>query len=530
MSEVSTRSARWLAGALAITVGAGAALMLTVAEPAGASDAPRAQAVGRFLDGQLGPQTLESVVDAQDARATNPGSTSDQNPLDVKVGGQGDVPLSGKLQQPGKGNAVHFGAANQVAKAKSNGFSYGASGAVANSGGASVGGQDGKEPADATFNLSGDALPSPGQLPLPGAGNAAALGGISASVGAVAALASTPAGFDHGPAHASSTGYQIGSLSLTLASPALGGVLAQLGNALKAPALPLPANLPANFPKSCSFKTQALSTLSLDGGAVTIDPDTGSISVDLAALLKQAGANLNNLPANTDALGYLLNYLTSKNGLAKGLQNVLHGVLDPMQANFATCLSDITAAFPPPLDKFVKKALTSMQAGQKQVEDAINGAVAQLGSAGGSNPLAPLAAGLAKAIDIGVNVQPNGAHGSFSSALKATPDQATPVVSGQTVVRAIEIDLLPAAGSSPAATLALGNAAAGPSTPGTSTAAPPVVHQPAAPPGTRIPTGVPAGAGTTGGGSQLPLDLIVIAAGLAGLGGLAYRFRPGRGL
>jgi hypothetical protein len=129
-----------------------------------------------------------------------------------------------------------------------------------------------------------------------------------------------------------------------------------------------------------------------------------------------------------------------------------------------------------------------------------------------------------------VNVQPNGAHGSFSSALKATPDQATPVVSGQTVVRAIEINLLPAAGSSPAATLALGNAAAGPSTPGTSTAAPPVVHQPAAPPGTRIPTGVPAGAGTTGGGSQLPLDLIVIAAGLAGLGGLAYRFRPGRGL
>jgi hypothetical protein len=530
MSQVSSRSARWLAGTLAVGLGATSALVLAVAAPAGATDAPRAQAVGRFLDGQLGPQTLESVVDLQDARASNPGSVSDQNPLDAKAGGQGDVPLSGKLQQPGKGNAVHFGAANQVAKAKSNGFAYGASGAVANSGGASIGGKNNAYPADATFNLSGNSLPSPGSLPLPGAGSAAALGGVSASVGAVAALASTPAGFGHGRAHASSTRYQIGALTLTLGSPALGGVLTQLGNALQAPSLPLPANLPTSFPKSCSFTSQALSTMSLDGGAVTIDPSNGSISVDLAAVLKQAGADLNNLPANTDALAYLLDFLTSKNGLAKGLQAALHGVLDPMQANFATCLSDITAAFPPPLDKYVKKALTSMQGGQKQVEDAINGVVDQLSSAGGSNPLAPIADGLAKAVDIGVNVQPNGAHGTFHSALKATPDQATPVVSGQTVVRAVEINLLPAAGSSPAATLALGNAAAGPSTPGTSTSAPPVAHHPDAPPGKQIPTGVPAGAGTTGGGSHLPLDLLGIATVLAVLGAISYRFRPGRGL
>ena len=178
----------------------------------------------------------------------------------------------------------------------------------------------------------------------------------------------------------------------------------------------------------------------------------------------------------------------------------------------------------------MKKALAAITSGQQQVEDALNKTIDQIASAGGGNPLAPLADGLTKAIDIGVNVQPNGARGTFSSALKATPDQATPVVRGQTVVRAIEIDLLPAAGSSPAGTLALGNAAAGPSTPGTSTGAPPVVHHhhPAGRPGKVIPTGVPAGAGTTGGSPRLPLTLVGIAGALAVLGGLAHRLRTGR--
>lgn len=520
MPDAPFRPARLLAGATALTVATGSVLLFAVATPAAAASGPQAQAVGRFVDGQLGPQTLESAVDVKDARASNPGTVTDQNPLDITIGGQGDVPLSHKAQEPGQGNAAHFGAANQVAQAHSNGYAYGASGAVRNSGGASVGGKD-TYPADATFDLSPKAVPSPGTLPLPGAGNLAALGGVTATVGAVSALASTPAGYTK-PA---TTNYQVAGLSLTIGSPAFGGFLSQLGDALKLPPVP---SLPG-MPQACSFKTQALSTLQLNGGAVTINPTDGSLAVDMGVLLKQLGLDLNRLPANTDVLASLLDYLTSAKGLAAGAQAALHGIFDPLQENFATCMTAFTKNFPPPMDAAAQQAFTALTNGQTQIVDAINNGVDQLSAAGGSNPLAPLADGLKKLLDIGVNVQPNGAHGSFASALKATPDQATPVIAGQTVVRAIEINFLPAAGSSPAATLALGNAAAGPSTP---LHIPHVVqrHHAPPPPDTRVPTGVPAGAGTHGGSPGLPILLIVLSGVLAATGVGARLLFAGRGI
>ena len=124
---------------------------------------------------------------------------------------------------------MHFGAVNQVAKAQSNGYAYGASGAVSNSGGVSAGGQNGY-PANATIDLSPKAVPTPGTLPLPGAGNLAALGGVSATIGAVSGLASTPAGFTK----PGTTDYNIAGLGLSLGSPALGGFLGQLADALEA--------------------------------------------------------------------------------------------------------------------------------------------------------------------------------------------------------------------------------------------------------------------------------------------------------
>jgi hypothetical protein len=524
MSEAAPRSARPLAAALALTLSAASALLLVGAGPAGAVAGPRAQSVGRFLDGQLGPQTLESVIDLTDARASNPGTVTDQNPLDIKAGGQGDVPLSHKAQLPGNGNTVHFGVANQVAKAQSNGYAYGASGAVANSGGVSAGGQNG-HPANATINLSPKAVPSPGTLPLPGAGNLAALGGLSATIGAVSGLASTPAGFKK----PGTTDYNIAGLGLSLGSPALGGFLGKLADALKLPAVPsLPAGVPT-LPKSCSVKSQTLSTIELDGGTVTINPKDGSIGVDLAALLRQLGVDLNALPANTDVLAYLLNYLSSAKGLATGVQDVLHGVFDPLQARFTRCIDAFKNKFPGQLSSAVQKVLDALTSGQQQIEDALNTGVDQLTSAGGANALAPLADGLKQLLDIGVNVQPNGKSGTFASALKATPDQATPVIARQTIVRAIEINFVPAAGSSPAATLALGNAAAGPSTPGAPPAAPPVTHHhPAGPPATRIPTGIPAGQGTHGGSPELPLVLLALGAAMAGAGAIAWRVRTGR--
>jgi hypothetical protein len=506
MSQVSSRFAR--PASIALALGVSSALVLAAAAPASAATRPRAQSVGRFLDGQLGSQTLEDVVDLKDARATNPGTVTDQNPLDVTVAKQGTVPLSGVAQLPGSGNTVHFGAVNQVAKARSTGYAYGAAGAVANSGGASLGGNNNAYPADASINLSASAVPTPGTLPLPGAGNLAALGSVSATIGAVSALASTPAGYGKN----GSTKYAIASLKLTIASPALGGVLSQLGDALTVPTLPTPLG---GVPPQCQIKAQVLSPISLDDGAITVDP-TGSITVDFAKLV-----GLNGLPANTDLLDYLTKYLTSSSGLAKALQATLSGIVTPFEQKFATCV----AAFPSPVGSTLQSIFDQFGTGQKALQDALSGAIAQLTTAAGGNPLAPLSTGLKSLLDIGVNVQPNGSAGTFKSALKATPDQATPVVSGQTIVRALEINLLPAAGTSAAVTLALANAAAGPST-APAPAAPsetPVKHH-----DTQLPTGVPAGQGTHGGSPTAPLTLLLLGLGLAGAGALAWRLRLGR--
>lgn len=512
------RTARVLAGALAVSVGVGATLLSTAA-PA-AAEFPRAQAVGRFLDGAAGGSPIQSIVDLHDARATNPGTVSDQNPFDITVGGQGDIPLSHKLQLPGSGNAFHVGAANQVAAARSNGYSLGASGAVGNQGGISAGGQNGT-PANATLDLSGASFPT--SLPIPGSGGAASLGGITASIGAVSARAHTPPGVGV----AGDTNYNIGSFTLTLGSPALGGVLAKLGSALTPPDVPIPG-VPG-FPKNaCSFKVQALSPISIASGAITIDPSTGSITIDVAALLRVLGLNLNALPANTDLLGYVLNYLGSANGLAAGLQGALADTFTTQKQNFETCLAAIGKKFPKPLDGLVKQFFAAITSGQTQLTNALNGAIAQIAGAGGKHPFAPLVTGLKQALQIGVNVQPNGPRGTYQSPLKPTPDQATPVVAGQTIVRAIEIDL----GGGQGVSLALANAAAGPSSRPTPHSVAPKTPTPAVQHNHRIPTGIPAGQGPIGGGSpQLPLVLLVVGLALAAAGGasgLVWKLRPRR--
>jgi hypothetical protein len=514
----SRYSARALAGGLALALGLASTVLFLGAGPASAST-PRSQAVGRFLDGSAGGSPLESAVDVKDARASNPGTVTDQNPLDVELGGQGDVPMTGKAQLPGSGNAIHFGAANQVAKALSNGYSYGAAGAVANSGGVSAGGNNQAFPADATIDLSAASFPAPPvSLPLPGAGGAAALGGVTAKIGAVSALASTPVG-----GKPASTDYNIGSLTLSIGSPAFGNVLQQLAAALVPPTPP--AGLPVQFPASCGFAAQALPPLSIAGGAVTIDPITGTITIDVEALLSELGLDINKLPANTDLLAAVLGYLTSPTGLGKGIQDAIGNTLATQQSNFVTCTEDISAAFPAPLNGVVKTAYKQFSAGQKQITKALNQTIAKLAGAGGADPLKPLTDGLKSGLQIGVNVQPNGAKGSYASPLSASPDQADPAVDGQTVVRAIEIDL-----GGGQLSLAMANAAAGPFVPAAAPATPSSVAptSPAPAPNTQIPTGVPAGQGTHSAAPALPVVLLVLALVVGAAGVLSWRIGSGR--
>lgn len=507
-----------------------------VAAPAAsAADKPLAQSVGRFLDGSVGGNPIQQLVDVKDARAVNPGTTSAQNPLDATLLGQLEIPLGDALKLPG-GGVFKLGAVNQVAVAKSDGYSYGASGAVSNSGGISLGGNDKDFPANATIDLSDAKL---GSVPIPSLptdghdSTAAALGGVQATIGAVSGLAQTKSGGDPVTPQ-----YQIAGLKLSLGSPALGALLQQLAagstaingliKQLTDALAPLKGVVPGvgKILKACDITSGSLpGKITLDGGAIVIDPAKATITIDLAKLLAQAGLNLNKLPANTDLIAYLLGNLGKI--LSHGLEALINGIIDPLQKFGSKCLDAITGGSA--IGQALGDLLGQLKSGQKQFEDAINKIADELSSAGAVG-LKQLTDALAKVVAIGVNVEhgpgkaADNATYKFTSKLDPTPDQATPVVANQTLVRAIEIDLL----GGQAAVLALGNAAAGPSTPAV---APPSSSNPptSTPPVTAIPTGVPAGqANTDTGMPTLPLVLLLLGLLMAAGGAFTWRFRGGR--
>jgi hypothetical protein len=192
-----TPRGRWVPLAAAVT-----AATLTVAAvasagggAAGAATAPNAQSAGNFVDATIGGNPIDNIAKLAFARAQNPGSVTDQNPLDVTALNTINLPLTGALQLP-KLLGITLGAVNQVALARSTGQSYGASGAVLNSGGVSVGGSNGT-PANASIDICASSV-SGGKC---GTGAQDALGEVKASIGAVSSIARTP---QFGPALASS--------------------------------------------------------------------------------------------------------------------------------------------------------------------------------------------------------------------------------------------------------------------------------------------------------------------------------------
>jgi hypothetical protein len=513
--RLRSRPARLLAGTL-VTGLAVAGVAAASPQTAGAVAPVRAQSVGRFVDGAAGGQPIQKIADVHDARATAPGAQSPPNPLDVTLLGQINLPLTGVVNLS-TAPAIVAGAVNQVAVAHDDGFSYGAAGAVSNSGGVNLGGQNGAFPALGTIDLSGGALPSLPSLPLPGAGSLASLGSIRATLGAVSALAQTKSGGAVTPAPS----YAIAGLNFTIASPALGGALKTVTDALALPTLP---NVPG-IPSQCSLDTQVLSPLSLAHGAIEISPTSGTITVSLAKLLAELGLNVNQLPANTDLLAYLLDYLTNPSRFAAGLQQALTDLTTPLQSQFTKCL----AALPPPLNA-LQGVFDLITSGQKNLTDALDAITGPLAHAAGTNPLAPLADGLKQLIDIGVNVesgpgiqpgQPDPAF-RFTTKLAKTPDQATPVVADQTLVRALEINLWPAAGGGGALTVALANAAVGPGTVVAPSSSAGLGVEAAS---TQLPTGVPAGSAKPTGAPALPLALLTLGLVLAGAGAVAWKVR-----
>lgn len=459
-------------GAITVT-----GLAITNGQGAGAASLPNAQSVGRFLDGAVGGNPIQGLANLKDARATAPGTQSEQNPLDLTLLNALDIPLGHALQLPPLGGIV-LGAANQVAVAHLDGYSYGASGAVNNSGGVCVGCNNNAFPADAYVDLNlGPAVSSLVDLKL--------------GVGAVAALAQTPVGFGKPGA----TSYEIAGLGLQLTSPLLKTLLTTITTVTNT----LFGKLPG-LPAQCATAPN-LGKLQILGNSITLNGNTGALTIDLSALLASLNLNLNSLPANTDLINYLIEYISNPALLATGLANTITSTVTGLTSGLATCLAELPA---------LQTLLASVITGLNSVLNPITTLVSTL-KAGGV--LAPLTTALKGVIDIGINVQPNGAAGTFTSKLKATPNQATPVVAGQTIVRAIEINLL-----GQTATVALANAAAGPST----APAPPATTPPPTTTNTNIPTGVPAGQASPGGGSgQLPLILLLAGLLLSSGGALA---------
>lgn len=487
----------------AITV-AGVAFAGT--QSASAASAPLAQSVGRFVDGSLANKPIQQVADVKDARALAPGTQSQQNPLDVTVLSKLSLDFKNALKLP-QLLGIKLGAANQVAVAHNDGFSYGASGAVLNSGGVSVGGQDNAFPANATIDLSATGIAGNSGVPVPGGGAADALGGVKVTIGAVSALAQTPTGVGK----PGTTNYGVAGLNIVAASPLLAQLLGSVGKVLGT--LLTQLNPLLKLAPNCPVLNGTIPDLSLENGAITLSASNGGLTIDLQTLLQQLNLDLNHLPANTDLIDLLINYLSSPSGLSAALNNVLTGLFtgpNGLKAQVDACAP-----------AGVKGGLDTLIAAVTKLTGGLGKVLSKLQLPNGTSALKPLGDVLKKLVDIGINVQPNGASGTFTSALAATPDQATPVVAGQTIVRAIEVDLV----GDPLAAVALANAAAGPSSgapvtsPPPSTSAVPCANAKSCAP----PTGVPAGQGSPS--SPAPLILLLAGLFLASGGAVAFKLR-----
>jgi hypothetical protein len=515
------RARRRLAAGLLVSSVAVGGLVIAGGSPASAATAPLAQSAGRFLDGSLGGNPVQQLADLTDARAKSPGTQTTQDPLNATVAGALNVPLTGALQLPTLAG-IKLGAANQVAVAHADGYSYGASGAVANSGGVSVGGNNNAYPAGAEIDLDASALGALPTIPVPGASAAGALGVVKVKIGAVSSLAQTKSGGVAVPL--GTNHYGIASLSLSLGSPALAGLLGQVtsqASALNALLGPIQTQLGNLFPAGCNLTPGTLpSSISLDSGAIVIDASTGTISLDVAKLLQVLGLNINSLPANTDLLSYVLTQLPTI--LAAGLPAVVNGIITPLETGFAACV----AALPGGLGAL----LITLTNAKTTIETTLSQVAAGLASAAPGG-LGALSTALGQLLSVGVNVQHGPGAGTtnpshpFTSKLKATTDQADSPVANQTIVRAIEVDL---AGAQVAA-IALANSAAGPSTKAVVVVVPSTPAPTTTAPVTDVPTKINAGQASPGGNPELPLILLVGALVMAAAGGIAWKIRGTHG-
>jgi hypothetical protein len=527
MGPRRARRTRWISVA-AVSTAATVTLAVAIAGGgvAGAASAPNAQSAGNFLDATAGGNPIDPVLLLAFARAQNPGSVTDQNPLDVTVLNTINLPLTGALQFP-QLLGITVGAANQVAMARSTGASYGASGAVLNSGAVSVGGDNAAVPSNATIDLSASGITGNSGVPVPGGtGTADALGDVTASIGAVSSIARVPA---FGPPLASSwlsscaadaaTCYQIAALDLAMDSPLVGQVFTTISSQLASVLSGLATTAGGvGLPPECTFDA-GLTSISLEGGAVVVDPTAATIAINVKDLVTSLlGKDLNGLPANTDLTKVVTDYLASPSGLAAGLSGAINALTTPLSDKFSACLTAMQSSGPiGAVAGLLLTLTTELTAGETQVTTTLADIVTALSAA--ASPLAPLGDVLGQLVDLGANIQPGVSSGDFTTALDALPKQGmtAPPVPYQYVVRALEVQILGGT-----ATVGLANSAAGPSQAlrGSDSANNP--KQPRKPTKPKQPAVVNSGLGTPD--QRPPLAPLLLGLGLVIAGGLGlYR-------
>ncbi len=326
------RATRFTAAAL--TVGVAVAAMVSSGGGAAGAATPISQSEGRFLTGTAAGQSFDSVAALNGETAKYPGNPGpNQNNLSGSVLGQALASPLGNISVPFPGG-VTFGAVGQFAQAGKDGSASASSGLIGSNGAINVGGSGNSDLA--TIDLAN----LPGAAPL-----TSLLGDLKLTVGAVSGRAQQAAfGKKLADPSANCTGgtykrvsdsnqagsYQFANLTLSATSPllsTLGTTLTStLGTAISqfnAAAGSFPGGLVtiSGLPTAAQL-TQDF-TVSLAGGGITASLTDGSVSIDLAKILKSDGLDINNLCPNTSLLPYLTDALSGLPAAVDALVNSL---------------------------------------------------------------------------------------------------------------------------------------------------------------------------------------------------------------
>jgi hypothetical protein len=450
--------------ALGVTTVVSATAVVAGSGVANAADKPVSQGTGVFLSGFALGKSLDDIVKLDSAAAANMGdkdTVSDINPLGVTLLNSLNVPLGPVNLLKGNG-LLTLGAVNQAAVAKKDGSAVAGSGAVSDSGAIAVGGKDGVPASTAKLDL-GALLGSTLGTDLVGG-----LADLDLSVGAISASADQAKG-----ENGKQTGdYNIASLKLNLQSPLLANLLGGLDltggqsqldglsttlnglnlnsllSGLLGGLLGTPSVAVANVPVLSDIVADQ--DLTVGDGAVTVNLSNGKITVDVEALLKKLGLDLNNLPPNTELVRLILNALTDH--ITDLVKDVVKGLADDITDAVADI--NITGSaiplIPGPAQALPTAGLlAALQPTLDTVLGTVLDPVSDLLGQVGSTLLDPLFDALESVLSIRVNVQ-NKAGGAFTE-------------------RAIQIRVLPdgagvntAAASDSLATVNLASASVGP--------------------------------------------------------------------